>query len=221
VSEFVKGENDYAIYYLIHVEGSMKFASKMHNGQPEILSGARLVRSNKAYAEREKLAARVEKLAVEAFKTYELSLQKLSELRPLIAELREQFMNLKPGEKIAACRTWTEYCERVLHRTDRRIRQILKGANPASEKHGRKSLPAEKNTSVSPESKPEEAPETQTGEWTLEEVIKVSFDFVFSVFEKAKLPDEDHNQALLQLIDRLRHEVFLGSVGEPAEKDTE
>jgi quercetin dioxygenase-like cupin family protein len=152
-------ENDYAIYFQIHGEVSMKVTSKIHKRQPEIISGARLVRLDKAFAEREKLAARVEKLAVEAFNTYELSLQKLTELRPLIAQLRELFMKLKPGEQIAGCRTWTNYCERILHRTDRRIRQILHGVNPASEKHSRKALPAKKDMSAEAEPKTVMVPE--------------------------------------------------------------
>lgn len=197
----------------------MKLTARMHKRQPEIISGSRLLRSDGAFAEREKLAEKVEKLAVEAFKSYEQSLQKLSELRPLIAQLRELFMKLKPGEKIAACYTWTEYCRRVLHRTDRRIRQILSGANPASQKHSPKILQAQKDASSLPESQAAIPLETQNSEWTPEEVVRASFEFVASVFEKAKLSDEDHNQALLQLIDRLRHEVFLGTSCGPAENE--
>ena len=59
-------------------------------------------------AQPEKLAERVEKLGGEAFNMYDGSLKKLRELTPMIAQLRQQFMQLKPaGEKIAGCRTWT------------------------------------------------------------------------------------------------------------------
>jgi hypothetical protein len=53
-------------------------------------------------------------------------------------------------------------------------------------------------------------PEANNAEWTPELVVETSFDYVYSVFQKAKLLDEDHNKALLQLIEKLRHEVFLG-----------
>lgn len=134
----------------------------MRKREPEVASGsAKVSRSAWSSFEREKLAAQVEKLALEAFRSYEQSLKKLAELRPLIALLREAFMKLQPGEKIAGCKTWTDFCERVLHRTDRRIRQILSGANPASGKHSRKSLQAKKGLSAVPEPKTVEVPGPQ------------------------------------------------------------
>jgi hypothetical protein len=188
----------------------MKPTPKMHKREPETISGStKLSRAGRPIVKREKLAKKVEKLAVEAFTMYEQSWKKLSELRPMIAQLREQFIQLKPGEKIAGCRTWTEYCQRVLHRTDRRIRQILKGANPASEKHSRKSLLGLQDMNALPESTTVKVPEVRNAEWTRELVVDTSFDFVNSVFQKAKLPDEEHNNAVVQLIDKLRREVLL------------
>lgn len=203
----------------------MKPTPKKRKGEPAITSGSKgLSRSAPPIVAREKLAKKVEKLAVEAFKLQEQSWKKLSDLRPLIAQLREMFMKLKPGDKIARCSTWTAYCDRVLHRTDRRIRQILKGVNPASEKHGPKSLQAKvESTSpgpsrlvhanvvnVPPEPKTVKLPEARNVEWSLKMVVDTSFAYVSSVFEKAKLPDEDHNKAMDQLIERLRQEVALG-----------
>jgi hypothetical protein len=221
----------------------------MRKPEPEISSGSTaLSYSVPSSAQREKLAKRVEKLVDEAFSMYEGSLKKLRELRPMIAQLRQQFMELKPNEKIARCRTWTEYCERVLHRTDRRIRQILEGDNPASEKHSRKSLQAKvKSTppeparfvrvnvekaplkptrfvrlmveSSLPKPKTVKVPEARNAEWTPESVVNTSFTFVYSVFQKAKLPDEEHNNAVLQLIHKLRTEVLVGSA--VAERDSD
>jgi len=128
----------------------------------------------------------------------------------MIAQLRELFMKLKPGEKIARCRTWTEYCEKVLHRSDRRIRQILKGTNPASQKHSRKSLPASKDSEAFPQPMTVEMPEAQGSEWTPELAVDTSFNFVCSVFQKANLSHEDQNKAVEQLIGRLK-EVVLGN----------
>jgi hypothetical protein len=189
----------------------MKPMPSMTKGEPEIASGStKLIGSAESILERERLAKKVQKLAIEAFRGYEHSLKKLTELRPFITKLRELFMRLKHGEKIAGCRTWTEFCARVLHRTDRRLRQILKGANPASEKHSRKTLRANNGMSALPEPKTTEVPEPHNAEWTPELVVETSFDFVYSVFQKAKLPHEDHKQAVLQLIDKLRHDVLLG-----------
>jgi len=45
---------------------------------------------------------------------------------PYIKELRNRFASLPRGTaNIDGCKTWTEFCERRLHRTDRRIRQVL------------------------------------------------------------------------------------------------
>jgi hypothetical protein len=84
------------------------------------------------------------------------------------------------------------------------------GANPASEKHSRKSLQAKKGLSAVSEPKTVKVPEANNAEWTPDLVVETSFDYAYSVFQKAKLLDEDHNKALLQLIEKLRHEVFLG-----------
>jgi hypothetical protein len=182
----------------------------MSKGEPEAISGStELSRSTPSTSQREKLAKRVEKLVGEAFNIYEGALEKLKELRPMIAQLRQQFMELKPGEKIAGCRTWTNYCEQVLHRSDRRIRQILKGTNPASQKHSRKSLPASKDSKALPQPMTVEMPEAQGSEWTPELVVDTSFNFVCSVFQKANLSHEDQNKAVEQLIDRLKVVVLV------------
>jgi hypothetical protein len=120
-------------------------------------------------------------------------------------------MELKPGEKIAGCRTWTNYCEQVLHRTDRRIRQVLAGTNPASEKHSRKSLPATKDRKALSQPKTVKMPKIQVSEWTPESVVDTSFSFVNAVFQEAKLSDEDQKKAVEQLIDRLKV-VALGNL---------
>ena len=193
------------------VRKKSKSTSRKRKGEPEITSGSKgLSRSAPQVVAREKLAEKVEKLAVEAFRMHEQSLKKLSELRPLIAKLRELFMKLTPGEKIAGCRTWTEYCGRVLRRTDRRVRQILQGANPASEKHSSKYLQPKNDMDTLPAPKTVKVPEARAADWTLEMVVEKSFNFVYSVFEKAKLPEEDHNKAVEQLLGKLRQEILIG-----------
>jgi hypothetical protein len=148
----------------------MKTAPKMTTREPEAISGSTKLSRSQSSAQREQLAERVEKLGGEALNMYDGSLKKIRELTPMIAQLRQQFMQLKPGETIARCRTWTEYCKKKLHRSDRRIRQVLAGTNPASEKHSRKSLPASKNKKVLPQSMTVEMP----AEWTPESVVDTS-----------------------------------------------
>jgi hypothetical protein len=79
------------------------------------------------------------------------------------------------------------------------------GANPASEKHSRKSLPAPKETKAL---KTVKMPKIEVLAWTSESVADTSFSFVNAVFQEAKLSDEDQKKAIEQLIDRLKEVVL-------------
>ena len=52
--------------------------------------------------------------------------------------------------------------------------------------------------------------ETRAADWTSDMVVETAFKFVYSVFQKAKLPHDDHNKAVEQLLEKLRHEIVLG-----------
>jgi|ERR1700685_1353855 len=49
---------------------------------------------------------------------------KLKELKVPLGELRDIFKHLK-GHSILGCKTWKEFCEQKLHRTDRAVRMLL------------------------------------------------------------------------------------------------
>ncbi len=44
---------------------------------------------------------------------------------PYILRMRRDFAAKPKDEQLFGCRNWREYCERFLHRTDRRVRQLL------------------------------------------------------------------------------------------------
>jgi hypothetical protein len=185
---------------------NMQPVSRIRKAEPEISSGSTKVTSSApSTAQREKLAETVKKLIEEAFSP---CLKKLTELRPMITELRQHFMKLKSGETIAGCRTWTEYCTKVLRRSDRRVRQIMGVANPASEKHSRKSLPAPEESKALSQPKTVKIPKIRVSEWTSESVVDTSFSIVSAVFQEAKLSDGDQKKAIEQLIDRLKEFVL-------------
>jgi hypothetical protein len=74
-----------------------KSRPKIPKVEPEEISGLRKLASSAAsIAEREKLAETVKKLVDEAFSP---CLKKLTELRPMITELRQHFMKLKSGKR--------------------------------------------------------------------------------------------------------------------------
>ena len=84
-------------------------------------------------AEREALARRV----VEAVN---FACQKLAEHRDDINRLWREFKQLKPGETIMGCRTRTEFCETVLHRSLRATEYMLSGGNPVSKRKGHETV---------------------------------------------------------------------------------
>lgn len=54
-------------------------------------------------------------------------LRRVNELRPFFDELWQRFSRLGGGQTICGCKTRTEYCERVLHRSMRSVQYILYG----------------------------------------------------------------------------------------------
>jgi hypothetical protein len=75
---------------------------------------------------------------------------KLRDLKSDVLELRGHFKNLKGKATIAGCKTWAEFCEKKLHRTDRAVRKMLAGSKlkQAKEPQG----PAEQSSAPSTES---------------------------------------------------------------------
>ena len=47
-----------------------------------------------------------------------------------VRQLRCDFRGLRSGETIMECKTWTEFCKKVLKRTTRAVRYIMAGGNP-------------------------------------------------------------------------------------------
>ena len=58
-------------------------------------------------------------------------LKRFDVLKPYFQELWKRFDALKEGEVISGCRTRTEFCEKVLHRSRRSVQYILYGRPPA------------------------------------------------------------------------------------------
>jgi hypothetical protein len=56
---------------------------------------------------------------------------KLREFKPQIEESRRDFRKLKGNQTIAGCKTWAEFCEKKLHRTDRAVRKMLADPKPS------------------------------------------------------------------------------------------
>ncbi len=79
------------------------------------------------HAEREALAQRVADAFHAAF-------AKLAEHKEDIEQLWREFEHLKPGETIMQCRTKTEYCQKVLHRSIRAAQYMLTGGNPVAKR---------------------------------------------------------------------------------------
>jgi len=70
---------------------------------------------------------------------------KLRELKDDLVKLRDHFKDPKVKKPIARCKTWAEFCENQLRRTDRAVRNLLN----ERAKHERK--PAEETSAGRPE----------------------------------------------------------------------
>lgn len=56
-------------------------------------------------------------------------------LKPYFFELRERFHKKDTTAEIHGCRTWDEFCTKVLKRTRRAVNYLLSGGNPASKRN--------------------------------------------------------------------------------------
>jgi len=97
------------------------FIEPFKSTKPEIFSGSLLAPT--ALADDD-----LARLVVSAF-------VKIAQALPYIQELRERFRAKPRGQAdILGCRTWTEFCEKRLNRTDRTVRHaILKATEPESQ----------------------------------------------------------------------------------------
>ena len=69
--------------------------------------------------------------------------EKLDTLEPYVRELQARFTKKKSkGALISGCKTWTEFCDKVLGRSRRAVNYMLNGGNPARpNKRGGKTFP--------------------------------------------------------------------------------
>jgi hypothetical protein len=58
----------------------------------------------------------------------------VGEMIPLLVQVRHDFLNKDRDELIYNCRTFTEYCKRVLRYSESHIRRLIAGHNPATKR---------------------------------------------------------------------------------------
>ncbi len=75
-----------------------------------------------SHAEREERAQRLANLFI-------------GEMVPLLVQVRQDFFDKEPSETICGVTTFTEYCTGVLRYSESHVRRLIKGRNPASQKH--------------------------------------------------------------------------------------
>ena len=51
-------------------------------------------------------------------------------IAPYVLQVRADFRALRTGQTIMGCVTWTQFCGKVLKRTTRAVRYIMRGGNP-------------------------------------------------------------------------------------------
>ena len=73
----------------------------------------------------------------ELVETVSSAFTKLRDALPYIIELRRRFVGLPEGELIAGCETWTQFCNRVLNRSDRAVRMAIAESSDPPERQKR------------------------------------------------------------------------------------
>jgi hypothetical protein len=125
--------------------------------------------------------------------------RKIAEEIPYILELRTRFGRLKRGHaNIGGCNTWKEFCEKHLHRTDRRIRQVV-AANSLVDKGKRLGLPDNVKKREAGTTPPKAA-----SNWDALEMSKRCFGYIVNCLEHLSVGEA--NQALSDLIAKLQDE---------------
>jgi hypothetical protein len=59
----------------------------------------------------------------------------IGEMILLLVQVRQDFFDKEPNETICGVTTFTDYCTSILRYSEGYIRQLIKGQNPASQKH--------------------------------------------------------------------------------------
>jgi len=123
--------------------------------------------------------------------------QKMAEHIPWIRELRARFARLPRGNaNIDGCKTWKEFCEKVLHRTDRRIRQVV-AASSIIDKSKSLGIPAHKTKRV-------DMPPASSDNWDAAETCRRLLAYCIHALEHLSTTEADH--ALSDLIAKLQDE---------------
>jgi hypothetical protein len=85
----------------------------------------------------------------------------IGEMVPLLVQVRQDFLDKGRDETICGVNTFTEYCTSILRYSESHIRRLIKGQNPASEKHdgsaNREAIVVESKESKPTKSNTEEA----------------------------------------------------------------
>lgn len=137
-------------------------------------------------------------------------------LKPYYLELRERFHKKSEEALIHGCKTWNEYCEKVLDRTRRAINYWLAGGNPSEKRDSRKN--GTKKQGVGEASAPEgdgahrpkltqkltTIPATDTADWTDNAYVKTCVDF----FEATLRPLESDPQRFHRVAVAVAQEIL-------------
>src|SRR5271155_10325 len=62
----------------------------------------------------------------------------IGEMVPLLIQVRQDFVDKPDDEIVFNCRTWGQYCSTVLRYSERHIRRLIQGQNPAAKHDGSK-----------------------------------------------------------------------------------
>jgi hypothetical protein len=78
----------------------------------------------------------------------------VTDLVPLLVQVRKDFLEKHRDEVIYNCKTWGQYCETVLNYSQQHINRLIRDGSPAAKPRLPKPEQAEQNVQVEPEDVP-------------------------------------------------------------------
>jgi hypothetical protein len=156
-----------------------------------------------------------EALAKEFLQQYGVIGRGIEELRPLYAELRRRFFKrtqLNSAGTIMGCKTWTEFCQTHLKYSDRHVRRLIEGDNPATKKQG---LKAETVALPKPTQSLPANPPPDTANWTDNTYVRRCIDFIVSTLRPLESDPQRFSKVALDItneITRKRSTVHEGFI---------
>lgn len=142
----------------------------------------------------------------------------LEEWLPRAIELHARFEARKRAKErstIMGCRTWAQFCKQILSYSDRQIRRLMEGVNPASKYGNRPEHRSEVNRLAGPTPAGIAATVDRSTDWTADEYVQKCVGFITTTLR----PLESDSQLYEHVVQGIAKEI-LSALGDANRKES-